>query len=142
MLINQIKLSDIAGGGFQEQFQKSFEAIIKNLKDPNTSFKEKRKLVVELTFEQDENREEVAVQMKFKEKLAPRMPLKTMYSIGQDLGTGKVEAVEFGIGSIPGQMRLSDYVAEQTIDGKIIDTDTGEIVGETTPIDLRKEGLR
>ena len=48
MRLNKINIDEIAGGGFQEQFQKSFEKIIENLKDPNTSFRDKRKMVITL----------------------------------------------------------------------------------------------
>lgn len=139
MKINKIDIKEIAGGGFQEQFQKSFEKIVENLKDPNTSFRDKRKMVITLTFVQDENREDVSCGIAFNEKLAPRNMIKTQYSIGEDLSTGKLQVQEYGPGTIPGQIKLDDYVAEQTIDGKIIDTDTGEIIGESRPIDLRKE---
>lgn len=137
--MNKINIKDVAGGALQEQFQKSFEKIIENLKDVNTSFKPKRKMIMTMTFEQDEAREQIVASVAFQEKLAPRNAVNTMYSVGHDLRTGKVRVEEFGIGVIPGQMQLSDYVAEQTIDGKIIDTDTGEIIGESQPRDLRKE---
>ncbi|MGN9019932.1 hypothetical protein ACTM9B_13340 [Lachnospiraceae bacterium HCP1S3_A10] len=39
-----------------------------------------------------------------------------------------MNVTEYGPASIPGQMSLNDYMTEQTIDGKVIDTDTGEII--------------
>lgn len=139
MRLNKINIDEIAGGGFQEQFQKSFEKIIENLKDPNTSFRDKRKMVITLTFAQDENREDVMCGIAFNEKLAPRNIIKTQYSIGEDLTNGRLDVREYGPGTIPGQIKIDDYVAEQTIDGKIIDTDTGEVIGQTQPIDLRRK---
>lgn len=139
MDMNKINIKDVAGGALQEQFQKSFEKIIENMKDVNTSFKPKRKMIMTMTFEQDEAREQIVTSISFQEKLAPRNSVNTMYSVGHDIRTGKVMVEEFGIGVIPGQIRLSDYVAEQMIDGKLIDTDTGEVIGEAQPRDLRKE---
>lgn len=98
-------------------------------------------MVITLTFVQDENREDVTCGIAFSEKLAPRNMIKTQYSIGEDLTNGRLDVREYGPGTIPGQIKLDDYVAEQTVDGKIIDTDTGEIIGESQPIDLRRKDV-
>ncbi|MGN9019933.1 hypothetical protein ACTM9B_13345 [Lachnospiraceae bacterium HCP1S3_A10] len=48
--MNKISISEIAAGDFQQQFQESFERIIENMKDLDTPYKNKRKMVITLTF--------------------------------------------------------------------------------------------
>ena len=71
----------------------------------------------------------------------------TAISMGKDITTGEVEAVEIG-NQIPGQMSLNDMNQEQEastvqiIDGKAVDTATGEILESKDTgnkvVDLRK----
>ena len=42
----KISLTQIMGGGLQEQFGKAFDRVIENLADPNTGFKEARKITI------------------------------------------------------------------------------------------------
>lgn len=37
--MNKINLQEIVGGQLQAKFERSFEKVIENLQDPNTSFK-------------------------------------------------------------------------------------------------------
>lgn len=39
--MNKVELKDLVGGALQEKFNKSFEKVIDNLQDVNTSFKVK-----------------------------------------------------------------------------------------------------
>lgn len=65
----------------------------------------------------------------------------------KDLVTGEVQAAEIG-NQIPGQMSMDDMShgpeasTVQTIDGKAVDTETGEILGSQDAgnkvVDLRK----
>ena len=76
------------------------------------------------------------------EKLAPQAPLETSFAIGKDLKTGELYAEEYGK-QIKGQMTIDDYQKEQpqVIDGKQVDTATGEIIEEkqfSNVVDLRK----
>ena len=36
--MNKVELETLVGGALQEQFSKSFEKVIENLQNPNTSF--------------------------------------------------------------------------------------------------------
>jgi hypothetical protein len=54
------------------------------------------------------------------EKLAPRSPMATSFSVGKDLKTGKVFAEEYGK-QIKGQMNISDYDDEEETNEKVID---------------------
>lgn len=83
--MNKVALSGVIGGALQEKFDKSFERVIDNLQDQNTSFKVKRQITIKLTFEQNEERDDVSVSVDVQEKLAPQTGMKTAFSIGKNL---------------------------------------------------------
>ncbi len=128
--MEKVKLQEIVGGALQEKFSKAFERVIDNLQDVNTPFKVKRKINIQLDFVQNETRDDVHVNVSVVEKLAPQSPMTTAFSIGRDLETGEMFAEEYGK-QIKGQMSLDDYSHRQVIDGKEVDTDTGEIINNT-----------
>lgn len=66
-----VELQELVGGALQEKFSKSFEKVVDNLQDVNTSFKTKRKITITLDFTQNENRDDVSVNVSVVEKLAP-----------------------------------------------------------------------
>ena len=134
--MNKVELQNIVGGAVQEKFAKSFERVVENLQDQNTSFKVKRGITIKLDFIQNEDRDDVQVTVDVVEKLAPQSGMKTAFYIGKDLQTGEVFAEEYGK-QVRGQMKLDDYATEQVIDGKTVDTDTGEITGNGI-VDFRK----
>lgn len=136
--MNKVELQEMVGGALQEKFSRAFENVVENLQNPNTSFKNKRQINICMKFTQNENRDDVFVEISVAEKLAPQAPMSTSFAIGTDLRTGETYAQEYGK-QIRGQMNLDDYQAEQVVDGKVIDTDTGEIIKEdNTVVDFRK----
>ena len=141
--MNRVELKDMVGGALQEKFGKAFEKVIENLQDQNTSFKVKRGITIKLTFDQNEARDDVSVSVDVSEKLAPQAGMKTSFYIGKDLQTGEIYAEEYGK-QIKGQMSLKDYESRppvqenvQKIDGDVVDTETGEVIG-TEIVDFRK----
>ena len=136
--MNKVELKDLVGGALQEKFGKSFEKVVENLQDQNTSFKVKRKITIELSFDQNEARDDVSVSVDVKEKLAPQAGMKTSFYIGKDLRTGEIYAEEYGK-QIKGQMRLEDMQTEQ----KVVDTETGEVLTKDTDkvVDFRKAAI-
>lgn len=134
--MNKVELQNLVGGAVQEKFEKAFEKVVENLQDTNTSFKVKRGITIKLDFTQNEDRDDVTVTVDVVEKLAPQAGMKTSFYIGKDLQTGEVFAEEYGK-QVRGQMKLDDYSTEQVIDGKTVDTDTGEIVDDGI-VDFRK----
>lgn len=136
--MNKVELQDLVGGALQEKFSKSFEKVVQNLQDQNTSFKVKRKITIELSFDQNEARDDVSVSVDVKEKLAPQAGMKTSFYIGKDLRTGEIYAEEYGK-QIKGQMRLEDLQSEQ----KAVDTETGEVLTKetSTVVDFRKAAI-
>lgn len=136
-----IELQEMVGGALQEKFNTSFERVIANLRDPNTPYKNKRSITIKMTFEQNEERDDVKVGIDVSEKLSPQSPMNTNFYIGTDLATGEVVAEEYGK-QIRGQMKMDDYAPQQEVNGKVVETDTGEIVEDEkkteTVVDFRK----
>lgn len=136
--MNEVELQSLVGGALQEKFSKSFERVIENLQDQNTSFKVKRGITIKLTFDQNETRDDVSVSIDVQEKLAPQAGMKTSFYIGKDLKSGELYAEEYGK-QIKGQMSIQDFTQPvQKIGGDIVDTETGEVLSNETVVDFRK----
>lgn len=141
--MNTIELKHLAGGELQEKFNKSFEKVVENLQDKNTSFKPNRTITIKMIFHQDESRENVRASVEISEKLAPQSGMETSFYIGKDLRTGELFAQEYGK-QVSGQMSMDEYAKQdvQVIGGELVDTETGEILKEESKvIDLRKAAL-
>lgn len=136
--MEQMDLNKIANGQLAQQFQESFEKVMQNLLDYNCSPKDKRKITIELTFSENEQRDKLKLDIKVKEKLASNYPAETVVYMGKDLLTGEILYEESGNG-LRGQMTLSDYAAQQVVDGKVVDTDTGEVIEANNKIVRYKE---
>ena len=102
---NAICLSTIANGELEEKFQRELALVLQNLMDINTPYKTKRKITIDMTFEQDEERREIQIGISTKAKLAPRSPVKTHFGTGRDLKTGKLYVEEYG-SQLRGQTQL------------------------------------
>lgn len=120
----KVSLEQIMGGGLQEQFSKSFDRVIENLADPNTGFKECRKITIELKFTQNEARDDVSCAVSVKEKLAAQSPMQTAFVVGKNLKTGEMYAKEYG--------RHNHLKGQVTVDDFIVDPDTGEVLEDKT----------
>lgn len=133
--MENINLQKMVGGALQEQFEKSFLRFVENLSDPNTPFKDCRKICIELKFTQNEARDDVSCAIKVSEKLAAQAPMQTAFAIGKDLKTGELYAEEYGRhAQVKGQLTVDD-VADIPVN-----PDTGEIIEEPkgVVIDMRK----
>lgn len=128
-MMKKVSLEEIAGGALSEQFGKAFEKVIENLADPNTSYKEARKITITLKFTQNEHRNDVVCDVSVTEKLAAQAQTRTAFAVGKDLKTGAVYAEEYGRNQL-------------SIDVMSVDTETGEVLDEKPEsakvIDLRK----
>lgn len=138
--MNKVDLKNIAGGALQEKFDKAFERVVDNLQDQNTPFKNKRSITIKLTFEQNEERDDVSVSIDVQEKLAPQAGTKTSFAIGKDLKTGDLYAEEYGK-QCRGQTVMSAVQKPDPMTDIPVDLATGEVL--ETPkvaqvIDLRK----
>ena len=124
----KVSLEQVMGGGLQEQFGKAFDRVIENLADPNTPFKEARKITIELKFTQNEGRDDVSCAVSVKEKLAAQAPMNTAFMIGKNLKTGELYAEEYG--------RHNRLKGQTTFDEIKVDPETGEVLEEKQPVNV------
>ena len=75
--MSRVNLETFAGGALQEKFDDAMEKVLVNMTDPNTPWKNKRKIVVEVSFEQNEDRDDSTVNVSVVPKLAPVKPVST-----------------------------------------------------------------
>lgn len=131
--MNKIELRDLVGGALQAQFAKSFEKVIENLQNPNTPYKNSREIVIKLKFLQNEARDDVKCGIQVNEKLAPQAPMETSFSVGTDLKTGEVYAIEYGK-QVAGQMNMQELLKDD------VDPETGEVLNSqgSNVVDLRQ----
>ena len=133
--MEKVSLEQMVGGALQEQFTKAFDRVVANLHDPNTSFKEARKITIELKFTQNEARDDVSCAVSVKEKLAAQAPMQTAFMVGKNLKTGEMYAEEYG--------RHNHLKGQTTFDEMAVDPNTGEVLDEqpkatNNVIDMRK----
>ena len=144
--MRHINLETFANGAFTAQVNRAIEEVTKNIQDPNTDAGTARKITVTIAFKPNQERNFIATGGQT--TLAPALGAVTALSMGKDLRTGEVEAVEIG-NQIPGQMSVQDVpgvvpeAGTTVVDGKVIDKATGEVVADSVPehagkvIDLR-----
>ena len=138
--MENVQLADLVGGAVQEKFQNSFRRVLENMLDMNTSFKAKRSITIKLTFEENEQRDDIKARIDISEKLAPQGAIETSFAFGKNLKTGEIEVEEYGK-QIKGQMSFLDKTRTEVIEvgGSVVDVETGEVL-ESNVIDMRKHG--
>lgn len=139
--MKHINLEQFAGGKLSVQLNKALEKVTENIQDPNTDAQKVRKINVSISLRPNDERNFVSTTVETKLSLAPELGATTALSMGRDLRTGKVEAVEiFNHNQIPGQMNVDDVIdQEEDETPKVFDPDTGEIYEPSNKvIDLRK----
>lgn len=146
--MKHINLETFANGAFTAQVNRAMEEVTKNIQDPNTEPSTTRKITVTIGFKPNQDRNFVATGVQTKTTLAPALGAVTAFSMGKDIRTGNVEAVEVNTGQIPGQMSMEDVQTAQPsggsvqeVDGRAVDVETGEIQEDrpTNVVDLRKK---
>ena len=144
--MKHINIEQFSNGELTQQINREMEAVARNIADPNTEAKTARKITVTITLKPNEQRDFITTSITTKSTLAPTLLAVTALGIRKDLKTGEVEVGEIG-NQIPGQMSITDVEAQQPagpvqeIDGKAVNTETGEIVGQASGgnvVDLRK----
>lgn len=138
-----IDMEKFANGAFTEQINRELKKVTENIQDPNTDATAKRRITVVIEFKPNEARNFVTTGVQAKFTLAPALGAVTALSMGKNIRTNEVEAVEIG-NQIPGQMSFGEPEAEfegSDRDVRQVDPSTGEIIGtiEETEnvIDLR-----
>ena len=137
--MKHFNLEEFAGGKLSVQLNKALEKITENVQDPNTDAQKVRKINVSISLRPNDERNFVSTTVETKLSLAPELGATTALSMGRDLRTGEVEAVEI-FNQIPGQMNVDDVIdQEEDETPKAFDPDTGEIYEPSNKvIDLRK----
>lgn len=115
-LNNSICLNTIANGELEDKFQRELALVLQNLMDINTPYKTKRKITIDMVFEQNEERRDIQIGIAVKSKLAPRSPVKTHLGTGKDLRTGKLYIEEYG-SRLCGQTQLKEKEPEVEVLG-------------------------
>lgn len=100
-----MKLSEINDGGLQEVYDLAEEKIIENIKDLNTESKTNRKIVIELKFKTDENREVINLEYSVKPTLAAVKSFSTNLHLYKETSDG-LKIKEIG-SNIPGQEKMN-----------------------------------
>ena len=144
--MKHINIEQFSNGELTQQINREMKAVARNIADPNTEAKTTRKITVTITLKPNEQRDFITTSITTKSTLAPTLGAVTALAVGKNLKTGEIEVGEIG-NQIPGQMSMADVEPQQPaspvqeIDGKTVDTETGEIVGQASGgnvVDLRK----
>lgn len=144
--MKHINIEQFSNGELTQQINRELEAVARNIADPNTEAKAARKITVTITMKPNEQRDFITTSITTKSTLAPTLGAVTALGIRKDLKSGEIEVGEIG-NQVPGQMSMADVEPQQPagpvqeIDGKTVNTDTGEIIGQASGgnvVDLRK----
>lgn len=128
--MRHFNLESFAGGELSRQINRDIEAVMRNVVDPNTDVKAKRKITVTIEFKPNEQRNFITTNVNSKPTLAPALGAVTALGVQQDLTSGVIDVAEIG-----NQMSGSTVKVE----GKTVDTETGEIMEKGSKVvDLRK----
>lgn len=131
--MNSIDFREFAGGALQEKLNIAFDKVIQNMLDVNTPYKDKRKIVCTITFQQDESRSETEVDVGVETKVPSVCKTVTRMGIGRNLKTGEIFVEEYGKG-VKGQMAM-------TFNENEVDAETGEIKEQPdNVVPVRKAG--
>lgn len=123
--MKHIDMEKFAGGAFTTQINRELEKVTENIQDPNTDATAKRRITVVIEFKPNEARNFVTTGVQAKSTLAPALGAVTALSMGKNLKTNEVEAVEIG-NQIPGQITMEEIFPESHEDERPVDPDTGE----------------
>lgn len=136
-----ITFDNIAGGELAEKFAMALAQIGRNILDPNMEPAAARGMTINLKFKPG-SRGTIDIEFEVKTKLAGFQKSETVFLVGQDLDTGRIEMSEYGsdrpqvtsVAAAPAAAYTEVRQPAQTFD-----PETGEIYEEPRkgPIDLR-----
>lgn len=128
--MRHFNLETFAGGELSRQINRDIEAVMRNVVDPNTDVKAKRKITVTIEFKTNEQRNFITTNVNSKPTLAPALGAVTALGVQQDLTSGAIDVAEIG-------SKMPEATVK--VDGKTVDTETGEIMEKGSKVvDLRK----
>lgn len=137
-----ITFESIAGGELAEKFRLALAQIGRNIMDPNADPEATRGLTIKIKFK-PKSSGSIDVEFVVAPKLAGYSKTNTLFLIGQDVRTGKIEMNEYG-NNRPAVTALDAVQEPQQRQGTAqeFDPETGEIYDNPRrgPIDLRAAG--
>lgn len=137
-----ITFDSIGNGGLREEFDMTLRQIGRNILDPNMDETAAREMIISIKFKPS-GPGKMNVTYNVKSKLAGFRKSETMFLIGQDSSTGRIDMSEPGSGfqQVSPAREIPAVAYEEVSPGRRVDPETGEIFEErrTGPIDLRRQ---
>lgn len=137
-----ITFDNIAGGELAEKFTMALAQIGRNILDPNMDPIAARGMTINLKFKPG-SRGTIDIEFDIKTKLAGFQKSQTVFLVGQDINTGRIEMSEYGsdrpqVTSVAAAPAAA-YTEVRQPTAQTFDPATGEIYEEPrkAPIDLR-----
>lgn len=133
-----ITFDNIAGGELAEKFTMALAQIGRNILDPNMDPIAARGMTINLKFKPG-SRGTIDIEFDIKTKLAGFQKSQTVFLVGQDINTGRIEMSEYGSDRPQVTSVAAAYTEVRQPAAQTFDPATGEIYEEPrkAPIDLR-----